>query len=186
MSSLLVNVMSLSAYCSRYDCPRDSDKVCTQGGEAGMQRTDSEKPTAEHHHAVAQLPSVILNSDMEAFGNRLNAIVNADFYAAALAAGPVDVPLGPLQALSAHLPADNSAQAANTEEILKQLRQMQEQVPFASSHLCAVTACEPARKAVPLQHAECCHAVDSLMRWTHCLAIFMLALMSSSHQHLTS
>ena len=35
---------------------------------------------------------------------------------------------GPLQALSAHLPADNSAQAAHTEEILKQLRQMQEQV----------------------------------------------------------
>ena len=38
---------------------------------------------------------------------------------------------GPLQALSAHLPADNSAQAQHTEEILKQLRQMQEQVsPF--------------------------------------------------------
>ena len=35
---------------------------------------------------------------------------------------------GPLQALSAHLPADNTAQAAHTEEILKQLRQMQEQV----------------------------------------------------------
>jgi len=35
---------------------------------------------------------------------------------------------GPLQALSAHLPAENSAQAAHTEEILKQLRQMQEQV----------------------------------------------------------
>ncbi len=35
-----------------------------------------------------------MNSDMEAFGNRLNAIVNADFYAAALAVGPVDVPLG--------------------------------------------------------------------------------------------
>ena len=35
---------------------------------------------------------------------------------------------GPLQALSAHLPADNSAQAQHTEEILKQLRQMQEQV----------------------------------------------------------
>ena len=35
-----------------------------------------------------------MNSDMEAFGNRLSAIVNADFYAAALAVGPVDVPLG--------------------------------------------------------------------------------------------
>ena len=42
------------------------------------------------------------------------------------------LPAGPLQALSAHLPADNSAQAANTEEILKQLRQMQEQVCFQS------------------------------------------------------
>lgn len=58
-------------------------------------RVDSERPSsAEHHHAVAQPPSVIMNSDMEAFGNRLNAIVNADFYAAALAVGPVDVPLG--------------------------------------------------------------------------------------------
>ena len=65
-----------------------------------MLRADSERPSrpssGEQHHAVAQLPSVILNSDMEAFGNRLNAIVNADFYAAALAAGPVDVPLGKL------------------------------------------------------------------------------------------
>ena len=65
-----------------------------------MLRADSERPSrpssGEQHHAVAQLPSVILNSDMEAFGNRLNAIVNADFYAAALAAGPVDVPLGEL------------------------------------------------------------------------------------------
>ncbi|DBA76248.1 TPA: hypothetical protein ACH3X1_009968 [Trebouxia sp. C0004] len=100
-----------------------------QAGEHIVVRVDSERPSsAEHHHAVAQPPSVIMNSDMEAFGNRLNAIVNADFYAAALAVGPVDVPLGPLQALSAHLPADNSAQAAHTEEILKQLRQMQEQV----------------------------------------------------------
>lgn len=43
---------------------------------------------------------------------------------------------GPLQALSAHLPADNSAQAAHTEEILKQLRQMQEQV--GCMHRCSV------------------------------------------------
>ena len=44
---------------------------------------------------------------------------------------------GPLQALSAHLPADNSAQAQHTEEILKQLRQMQEQVKPCLSHTCA-------------------------------------------------
>lgn len=75
-------------------------KVATgaQVGDSGMLRADSERPSrpssGEQHHAVAQLPSVILNSDMEAFGNRLSAIVNADFYAAALAAGPVDVPLG--------------------------------------------------------------------------------------------
>ena len=76
-----------------------------QGGESGMLRGDSERPSrpssGEQHHAVAQqLPSVILNSDMEAFGNRLNAIVNADFYAAALAAGPVDVPLGMLPCMA--------------------------------------------------------------------------------------
>ena len=66
-----------------------------QAGENIIVRVDSERPSsAEHHHAVAQPPSVIMNSDMEAFGNRLNAIVNADFYAAALAVGPVDVPLG--------------------------------------------------------------------------------------------
>ena len=71
---------------------------CMQAGETLIVRVDSERPSrpasAEHHHAVAQPPSVIMNSDMEAFGNRLNAIVNADFYAAALAVGPVDVPLG--------------------------------------------------------------------------------------------
>ena len=64
-------------------------------------RVDSERQasrpvSADHHHAVAQPPSVIMNSDMEAFGNRLSAIVNADFYNAALNAGPVDVPLGML------------------------------------------------------------------------------------------
>ena len=71
---------------------------CMQAGESIIVRVDSERPSrpasAEHHHAVAQPPSVIMNSDMEAFGNRLNAIVNADFYTAALAVGPVDVPLG--------------------------------------------------------------------------------------------
>jgi len=71
-----------------------------QGGGSIVMRVDGERPSrpssAEHHHAVAQPPSVIMNSDMEAFGNRLNAIVNADFYAAALAVGPVDVPLGEL------------------------------------------------------------------------------------------
>ncbi len=46
---------------------------------------------------------------------------------------------GPLQALSAHLPADNSAQAAHTEEILKQLRQMQEQVSPLSSTVSQVS-----------------------------------------------
>ena len=73
--------------------------VVLQGGDSLMLRADSDwqgsRPaSAEHHHAVAQPPSVIMNSDMEAFGNRLSAIVNADFYAAALAVGPVDVPLG--------------------------------------------------------------------------------------------
>lgn len=73
--------------------------VCIQGGDSLLVRLDSDQPiahpgSAEHpHHAVPQ-PSVIMNSDMEAFGNRLSAIVNADFYAAALAVGPVDVPLG--------------------------------------------------------------------------------------------
>ena len=62
-------------------------------------RVDSERQasrpvSADHHHAV-----VIMNSDMEAFGNRLSAIVNADFYNAALNAGPVDVPLGKAFAL---------------------------------------------------------------------------------------
>lgn len=70
-----------------------------QGGDSLIARLDSDQPasrpgSADHHHAVAQPPSVIMNSDMEAFGNRLSAIVNADFYAAALAVGPVDVPLG--------------------------------------------------------------------------------------------
>lgn len=70
-----------------------------QGGDSLIVRVDSDQApsrrgSADHHHAVAQPPSVIMNSDMEAFGNRLSAIVNADFYAAALAVGPVDVPLG--------------------------------------------------------------------------------------------
>ena len=73
--------------------------VLLQGGESLIVRVDSDRQasrpvSADHHHAVAQPPSVIMNSDMEAFGNRLSAIVNADFYAAALAVGPVDVPLG--------------------------------------------------------------------------------------------
>ena len=76
--------------------------MCVQGGDSLLVRVDSDQPasrpgsgSADHqHHAVAQPPSVIMNSDMEAFGNRLSAIVNADFYAAALAVGPVDVPLG--------------------------------------------------------------------------------------------
>ena len=76
--------------------------ACVQGGDSLLVRVDSDQPvsrpgsgSADHqHHAVAQPPSVIMNSDMEAFGNRLSAIVNADFYAAALAVGPVDVPLG--------------------------------------------------------------------------------------------
>lgn len=46
----------------------------------------------------------------------------------ALAAGPLDVPLGPLQALSTFLPNDNSPLAAETESILKNLRGIQEQV----------------------------------------------------------
>lgn len=79
-------------------CLASNSATVVQGGDSGMLRADSERPSrpssGEQHHAVAQLPSVILNSDMEAFGNRLSAIVNADFYAAALAAGPVDVPLG--------------------------------------------------------------------------------------------
>ena len=76
-----------------------------QAGENIVVRVDSERPSsADHHHAVAQPPSVIMNSDMEAFGNRLNAIVNADFYAAALAVGPVDVPLGETCVKAAALP----------------------------------------------------------------------------------
>lgn len=72
-----------------------------QSGDSLIVRVDSDQVpgrpgSADHHHAVAQPPSVIMNSDMEAFGNRLSAIVNADFYAAALAVGPVDVPLGRL------------------------------------------------------------------------------------------
>lgn len=71
----------------------------TQGVENMTVRIETERQpsrpvSAEHHHAVAQPPSVISHSDMEAFGNRLSAIVGADFYAAALAVGPVDVPLG--------------------------------------------------------------------------------------------
>lgn len=71
----------------------------TQGIENMTVRIETERQpsrpvSAEHHHAVAQPPSVISHSDMEAFGNRLSAIVGADFYAAALAVGPVDVPLG--------------------------------------------------------------------------------------------
>ena len=76
--------------------------ACVQGGDSLLVRVDSDQPVSRpgsgsgdhQHHAVAQPPSVIMNSDMEAFGNRLSAIVNADFYAAALAVGPVDVPLG--------------------------------------------------------------------------------------------
>lgn len=74
--------------------------MCGQGGDSLLVRVDSDQPIAhagsaeQQHHAVPQPPSVIMNSDMEAFGNRLSAIVNADFYAAALAVGPVDVPLG--------------------------------------------------------------------------------------------
>ena len=66
------------------------------------ERQVSRPASAEHHHAVAQPPSVIMNSDMEAFGNRLSAIVNADFYSAALNAGPVDVPLGKANNQSRH------------------------------------------------------------------------------------
>ena len=45
----------------------------------------------------------------------------------ALSAGPLDVPLGPLQALSTFLPNDASPLAAETESILKNLRTIQEQ-----------------------------------------------------------
>ena len=45
----------------------------------------------------------------------------------ALGAGPLDVPLGPLQALSTFLPNDASPLAAETESILKNLRTIQEQ-----------------------------------------------------------
>ena len=53
-----------------------------QGGDSLIVRVDSDQApgrpgSADHHHAVAQPPSVIMNSDMEAFGNRLSAIVNA-------------------------------------------------------------------------------------------------------------
>lgn len=78
-----------------------------QGGDSLIVRVDSDqapsRPGSADHHHVAQPPSVIMNSDMEAFGNRLSAIVNADFYAAALAVGPVDVPLG-MHFLSRPLP----------------------------------------------------------------------------------
>jgi len=86
--------------------------VCgVQAGENIIVRVDSERPSsADHHHAVAQPPSVIMNSDMEAFGNRLNAIVNADFYAAALAVGPVDVPLGEPCVKPASLSCHSAAQ----------------------------------------------------------------------------
>ena len=78
-----------------------------QAGDSLIVRVDSGRQasrpvSADHHHAVAQPPSVIMNSDMEAFGNRLSAIVNADFYSAALNAGPVDVPLGTLIAWGLH------------------------------------------------------------------------------------
>lgn len=51
-----------------------------------------------------------------------------DYSHMAMAAGPLDVPLGPLQALSTVLPNDNSPLAAETESILKNLRSIQEQV----------------------------------------------------------
>ncbi len=50
-----------------------------------------------------------------------------DYTNMALSAGPLDVPLGPLQALSTFLPNDASPLAAETESILKNLRTIQEQ-----------------------------------------------------------
>ena len=57
-----------------------------------------------------------------------NWLLQTDYAHMALAAGPLDVPLGPLQALSTFLPNDNSPLAAETESILKNLRGIQEQV----------------------------------------------------------
>ena len=56
----------------------------------------------------------------------------------ALGAGPLDVPLGPLQALSTFLPNDASPLAAETESILKNLRTIQEQARASSA------TCDPA------------------------------------------
>ncbi|KAK9823247.1 hypothetical protein WJX72_001331 [[Myrmecia] bisecta] len=88
-----------------------------QAGAAGLSAAD------EAH--AAQLAAL---SDMDAFGNRLHAIVSADFTHSALAAGPLEVPLGPLQALSAYLPTEPGPLAAETETIIKNLRTFQEQV----------------------------------------------------------
>lgn len=62
-----------------------------------------------------------------------NWLLQTDYAHMALAAGPLDVPLGPLQALSTFLPNDNSPLAAETESILKNLRGIQEQVRLNSS-----------------------------------------------------
>ena len=54
-------------------------------------------------------------------------VAQTDYTSMALSAGPLDVPLGPLQALSTFLPNDASPLAAETESILKNLRTIQEQ-----------------------------------------------------------
>ena len=74
---------------------------------------------------------------------------------------------GPLQALSAHLPADNSAQAAQTEEILKQLRQMQEQVS---------AACAPALPRVLML------AICSMHRSQSSLGVLLSASLLAIHE----
>ncbi|KAK9839116.1 hypothetical protein WJX74_009858 [Apatococcus lobatus] len=73
-------------------------------------------------------------SDLDAFGARLASIVMADLSAHALNAGPLDVPLSPLQALSTHMPMEpngtpeGQALVDETEAIIKNLRGFQEQV----------------------------------------------------------
>ncbi len=57
----------------------------------------------------------------------LTCAAQTDYTSMALGAGPLDVPLGPLQALSTFLPNDASPLAAETESILKNLRTIQEQ-----------------------------------------------------------
>ena len=99
--------------------------------EREVDRKRGTSSAAHQQHPTAGLMTAM--ADLDGFAAKLDAILQADLTAAAMAAGPLEVPplaavLGPLHGGEPWAQEDHEQQSSETEAVMKNLKALQEQV----------------------------------------------------------